>query len=599
MRIDPADVATRRRPTKWAPGTDAPTFLSIDEPTTIARGSQPGSDSVVTSAPQSSADYDSVVTSAPRSSFVEATTVFRRSQGHRARQRTALPLPAEPVSEPQRPVQPTPRAQVTAEPTDQQPSSQPDVAPYLAFEDGATFDPLALPLPPEVAPAIYGWIRRLALQAELPAADRLMRDALADLTSALSVIVIYSGPDGLHTIGASDELPDDLTPIQTVARARRALVGTHIAHVPIVTATETIAVIRLIRNSRQPAFNLVDHVMMAGLARESASIMHHLLVQHLHGRLEHEADKKSLYRPEALDSHRKRGQEGVVTELSPGWVRRTYQVLVGSLVIALLFAFFIQVPTYSSGSGVVVFDGTQVTSPTPGTVDRVLVQPAQLVRKNDLLVSLKADKERSDLDQARTELDAALQQYLFDSGDETIKKTLVTAQAAVHRAEDALEQKNVRAPSDGTVSDIRIRAGGALEFGAQILTIVAPGTEPELWAYLPGSDRPRLRPGQALQIELTGYQKTRETAKIYDVGRNVIGANEAKRSLGQELADALRLGNDGGSYVLVKAKLPARTFRARGRKYNYHPGMPAMTEVRVERKRFIVTLLPSLEKYLP
>jgi hypothetical protein len=53
-----------------------------------------------------------------------------------------------------------------------------------------------------------------------------------------------------------------------------------------------------------------------------------------------------------------------------------------------------------------------------------------------------------------------------------------------------------------------------------------------------------------------------------------------------------------GSYVLVKAKLPKRTFRAKGRTYNFHPGMPAKTEVKVESKRFVVTLLPSLEKYV-
>ena len=91
--------------------------------------------------------------------------------------------------------------------------------------------------------------------------------------------------------------------------------------------------------------------------------------------------------------------------------------------------------------------------------------------------------------------------------------------------------------------------------------------------------------------------RTRETAEIYEVGRNIIGATEARRSLGAELSDALKIPAEG-SYVLVKAKLPKRTFRARGRIYRYHPGQPAKTEVRVESKRFIVTLLPSLEKYI-
>jgi len=144
---------------------------------------------------------------------------------------------------------------------------------------------------------------------------------------------------------------------------------------------------------------------------------------------------------------------------------------------------------------------------------------------------------------------------------------------------------------------VRIRPGAAVQFGDPILTVVEPGTEPEMWAFLPGSDRPRLHAGQKLQVELGGFQKAREKAEIYDVGRDVIGAAEARRTLGAEIADGLKL-EQNGSYVLVKAKLPSGTFRTRGKIYRYHHGMGAKTEVRVESKRFIVTLLPSLEKYV-
>lgn len=539
MRIDRTEVSTLRRSAKsWGPAADAPTHLPPDTEPDVGPA-RPATAKVKS---------DSVITSAPR-----------HARG------------SNPTLQPQ--------------------------PPFVAFEGGASFDPLALPLPPELASGIYDWVRRLALQADLSAADRLLRDALADLTGSLSVILFYKGPEGLYTLGAPDELPKDPTPIAAVGKARRALVGTHSAFVPICTSTDTIAVIQLARNARQPAFDTVAHVTMAAIARESASIMHHLVVQHSTRRDEAEHDKKGLYRHEALENHRNRGQEGSLAELSPGWVKRTYQVLVVAILVAAAFAYFVHVPTYSSGSGIVIFDGTPVTSPAPGTVDKVLVSAAQKVRKGEALVKLKADKEDADLAQARSELHAAQHQYLIDSSDETLRKTLISAQAATKRAEDALEQKTVRASTDGTVSDIRIRVGAPLEFGAPILTIVAPGTEPELWAYLPGSDRPRLHPGQKLQIELIGYQKTRESGTIYDVGRNIIGAAEAKRALGAEVADALKLAQDG-SYVLVKAKLPKRTFRARGRSYNYHPGMPAKTEVRVESKRFVVTLLPSLEKYV-
>ena len=336
---------------------------------------------------------------------------------------------------------------------------------------------------------------------------------------------------------------------------------------------------------------------MAAIARESSGIMHHLVVQHLQRRTEAEADKKSLYRPEALDSHRRRGHEGVIAELSPGWVRRTYQVLVVLMLVAIAFATFVQVPTYSAGTGVVVYQGALVTAPSPGTVDTIYVQSGQLVHKDDVLVKLSSAKEDADLATATQALEKAEQGYLFDAADETSRKQLVEAQQQAQRAQAAVDQKTIHARKEGTVSDVRIRPGAAVQFGDPILTVVEPGTEPEMWAFLPGSDRPRLHAGQKLQVELGGFQKAREKAEIYDVGRDVIGAAEARRTLGAEIADGLKL-EQNGSYVLVKAKLPSGTFRTRGKIYRYHHGMGAKTEVRVESKRFIVTLLPSLEKYV-
>ena len=575
MRIDPRQVSTQRPDGRsWGPAADAPTFLPSDEVVLPLRA--PKSDSVITSAPKKKV-------SALVSRHASQSTIKPKHDAKHGSQ--AAPLPPAPVA----PQQPHPQPQ---------PQQAPEqVPPFVQFEGGASFDPLAIPLPPELAPPIYGWLRRLALQADLVGADRLLRDALADLTSSLGVLIIYSSPDGLHSVGVNDELPKDMQPVIAVARSRRALVGSHSALIPITTSSETIAVIQLIRNVRQPAFNMIDNVTMAGIARECAGVMHHLVVEHLQHRNESEADKKSLYRPEALEQHRRRGQEGSLTELSPGWVKRTYQILMAGMVIAIFASIVIKVPTYSSGTGVIAFDGTPITAPAPGTVETIYVEPQMKVEKGTPLVKLKSEKEQSDHKQAQTELEAALHSYLIDPADESIRKALVTAQAAAKRAEDAIEQRTVRATSAGTVSDIRVRAGSPLNFGEPILTIVAPGTEPEVWAFLPGSDRPRLRAGQLLQVELIGFQKKRELAKIYEVSVGITGAASARTALGPELADALKLAQDG-SYTLVKAKLPRRQFRAKGKTYHYHHGMPSKCEVRVEDKRFVSTLLPSVEKYV-
>jgi multidrug resistance efflux pump len=523
---------------------EAPTYLPSDEPVTTPR-----------SFTKKRIKSDSVITSAPRA----------------IREPAALP-PAPSVAAPM---------------------PQP---PLVQLPGGGTaFDPLSVPLPPELAPNVYSWLRRLALQADLAGADQLLRDALADLTSSLSVVLVYAGPDGLHSLGGDDELPKDQQAIQAVARSRRALATSHTAIVPIATASETIAVILLTRNAHQNEYTLLEHVLMAAVARESAGIMHHLVVQHLQRRTELEADKKSLYRPEALDSHRRRGHEGVIAELSPGWVRRTYQVLSVCMGAAIVFATLVHVPTYSAGTGVVYYEGTPVAAPSPGTVDAVYVQGGQLVRKDDLLVKLSSAKEDADLATATAQLEKSEQAYLIDASDETTRKQLIEAQQQTARAQAAVDQKTVRAPKDGMVPQMRLRPGMAVQFGDPIATISEQDTTPEVWAFMPGGDRPRLHVGQTLQVELAGFTKAREKAVIYDVGRDVFNANEARRILGPEVGVKLP---DDGSFVLVKAKLPGRTFKSDHKTMYYHHGMSAKTEVRVESKRFIVTLLPDLEKYL-
>src|SRR5689334_10375712 len=129
---------------------EAPTYLPVDEPVTIPRNPK-------------RAKSDSVITSAPRVVPGVGTS-------------DVAPLPPAPEM---------PRPSVPQ-------MGQPPIVPLPG--GGFAFDPHTVPLPPELATNVYSWLRRLALQADLAGADRLLRDALVDLTSALSVVLIYAGP---------------------------------------------------------------------------------------------------------------------------------------------------------------------------------------------------------------------------------------------------------------------------------------------------------------------------------------------------------------------------------------------------------------------
>jgi multidrug resistance efflux pump len=512
-------------------------------------------------------------------------------------QQTRTPQPAQQTRTPQ-PAQQTRTPQPAQAASVAQPAPQAPQAPVMPGV-GAV-DPMAISTPPELAGPIYSYIRRLALQADLTGADRVLRDALAELTSSLSCSIVYPGQDGMWTLGADDEVPRDAQPLVAVATARRAVIATHMALIPVVTTSETVAVITLTRNPRQPAYQLVEQVAMVALAREAAPILHHLAVQHLQRATEIKADKGSLYRGEALEAHRTRGQEGTLVQLSPTWVKRAYPLLVITMLVAIVFAVFVKVPTYSTGTAVIVFEGsTSVTASATGTVEKVFVKENEAVKKGDPLLRLASPEETAQLAQSETEWHDTQIQFLFDQTDEQIRKSLMSAATARDHALARVEARTVRAPRDGVVTNLHVKEGLAVQLGSYVLQITDENSEIEVLAFLPGADGPRVRASMPLQLELDSYTKARAIATITRVQSDAVSGSEAAKLGGDMLAESIAKDLQAGTWIAVRARLPSRTFKAEHSTYNYHHGMHAKVEVKVRSKPFLVTLLPALEKYVP
>jgi membrane fusion protein (multidrug efflux system) len=467
-----------------------------------------------------------------------------------------------------------------------------------------TLDPMATPTPPELAGSIYAHIRRVALQADLAGADRVLRDALAELTSSLSCTIVYPGQDGLWTLGGDDEIPKDTQPLIAVATARRALIASHTALIPVITTTETVAVITLTRNARQPAYQPVEQVAMVALTREAAPILHHLAVQHLQRASEIKADKGSLYRGEALEAHRNRGQEGHLVHLTPSWVRRAYPMLVIAILAGLGYAVFVRVPTYSTGTAVVVFEGsTSVTATIGGTVEKVFVKENEAVKKGDPMIRLNTPDEVAQFTAAETEWRDQQIQFLFDPTDEQARKQMKTAATQRDQALARVEARTIRAPRDGVVTNLHVKEGVAVQPGGYVLQITDENSEIEVLAFLPSKDSPRIREKMDLQLELDGYRKARVIGTITHVQPDAVSGTEAAKLGGEMLAESiareLQSSAQTTSWITARARLPSRLFKAEHNSYHYHHGMHAKVEVKIQSKPFLATLLPGLQKYLP
>ena len=131
--------------------------------------------------------------------------------------------------------------------------------------------------------------------------------------------------------------------------------------------------------------------------------------------------------------------------------------------------------------------------------------------------------------------------------------------------------------------------------------MVDEGAKPEVVALLPGGDLPRLNYEQKLQIDLSpsGYKKNRPHIAITSISREAYSGVEIAKLIGPDLANSMPELRNGGTFVIVRGRLPSATFDYEHQKMQYTHGMRIGAEVKVQSKAFILTLLPALEKHFP
>ena len=458
--------------------------------------------------------------------------------------------------------------------------------------------------------AVLSLVRRIALQSDLASSLRVLGHGLSELVGCVRVHCLTADP----LTGTPWSAGADADSMASLAVYHRQQIcaqpaascpvympevdnpgGTGhekiLAH-PIVAGEIVIAVVLAVRGDSDAPFTQREGMVLAAVGAQVGP----LLLSAVHAALargESASPHDSLFREQALERHREQRRDGALLDLSPRWINRVYPAVLIGLGIGLLYGIFGKVNQYSSGSAVVRIEGTEVTARAGGTVVATYVQPGQTVKAGELLVQLHDDSESAELGEVLIEYERQLGTFLFDPGSKEAKSALSSIAARRQKAKQVLDARSIRAPRDGVVSDLRVREGSRLEAGSYILTVADANTMPTMIALLPGQDRPRLRSGMTLQFNMPGYEKTNEKIPISEVGQEVIGPQEARRYVGDKIADALELK---GPVVIVRARLSARTFESRDKTYTYHDGMTAKAEVSVRKRRVLVALVPFLEK---
>ncbi|HLU68635.1 MAG TPA: HlyD family secretion protein, partial [Kofleriaceae bacterium] len=190
----------------------------------------------------------------------------------------------------------------------------------------------------------------------------------------------------------------------------------------------------------------------------------------------------------------------------------------------------------------------------------------------------------------QVEYENHLAAFLLDPSDPAARAALTEAAAARERARARLAERSARAPRDGVVTDVRVRPGMRLEPGDHLMTVAGEDAPATVIALLPGGDRPELREGMELRLELAGHARADIRADIVEIGGEVIGPREARRFVGAEIGDALAIR---GPVVLVRARLRGRSFESGGDELPFHDGMIGAGEVRVGSRRLLAALWPG------
>jgi membrane fusion protein (multidrug efflux system) len=237
---------------------------------------------------------------------------------------------------------------------------------------------------------------------------------------------------------------------------------------------------------------------------------------------------------------------------------------------------------------------SDLTATADGTVSQVMVAPGERVEAGRLLVRFYGAREAAELARLDHEFELQLINRLRDPSDSGAQQGLITLRAERELARSNLAERELRAPAAGTVSDIRVRVGQHIGPGQSLLSIGRGQERPVVVAFLPGEDLPLLKRGMPLRLEVQGYRYAYQHLTVDSVESQAVGPAEARRYLGDEIADAVTFT---GPVVKVEAHLTSGTFEADGKVRRYHDGMLAQAEVQIRSERVLVTLIPALKAF--
>lgn len=173
-----------------------------------------------------------------------------------------------------------------------------------------------------------------------------------------------------------------------------------------------------------------------------------------------------------------------------------------------------------------------VTSPHSGIFENVAVSQGDVVSKGDSLVYIDSKSVRSSYDFAMATLSQAEDGYarvksVYDKGGVAdvkmvdVETSLSKARAMAYSAQESLKECTVRAPFDGTVSDVYVEQGVNVSIGAPLFRLVDLSTV-KIKFSVPEREIASMVPGMKALIDIPALNVSSVEGKITSKG--VVGS---------------------------------------------------------------------------
>jgi biotin carboxyl carrier protein len=308
----------------------------------------------------------------------------------------------------------------------------------------------------------------------------------------------------------------------------------------------------------------------------------------------HVGERPTLYRGAALEAHRRGDGVGRPLAIVSLWTRLAVATCVLAVVSALSFAASVRLSEYAEGIALVRREGRMlVNSPVAGTVEHIAVSPGQHVRAGEMLVRFDDGAQRAELERAELGYELRLVELLREPSDSARHERLAAAEAERRLAQARVHARACVAPHAGVVADVRVRSGASVGVGDAVVSLEREGARTVVVGLFPGHVRPLLAADETrVLLELDGFSD-RQELEIRSIADDVVGPNEALRSLGRDLQGAIELH---GPVVMVEAELSSDSIESDGVTYRVYDGMQGRLEAKLRARTLLESLIPALER---